>query len=149
MPFGQGIWLYSDKDRNRANVDVSSNAMEITALNTNQAFIIPLESNKWNLLGNPYRTELDFNDRHVWLKIPSGSTYYYKPLSQAFNDGDISQAYKWDPATASYQLKINIAGEKLKINEGFWIKSNLIGAKLVLDDRQISCATATGCGPIQ
>jgi hypothetical protein len=88
-----------------------------------------LWANSQNMVGNPFRSNIQWGDPNIAVRYGhSGTT---KTLSQAINDGVISAtAYYWNPGTASYVPVIANTGKVMLPYRGYWIRVRGVSFKV-------------------
>lgn len=129
LPFGNAVWVYSQTNRTAKATD---NVSKIQSLNTIQAdaIEIPLNSNPypWTMVGNPYIKDIPFDDSHIFIKLSNGQM---TKISDALNSGIVAKSWAFDSTTNNYQELVPNTSILL-IHQGFWIKTNQTGAKLLI-----------------
>lgn len=106
---GQGIWVYSDSDDNPLTYEGEINY-------SNEATIAL--GPRWNLVGNPFVNQFDWNDAHVEFSVDAVN---FVPLSQATASGWLQGAWLFD--NGSYPPLQS--GATIFPCQGFWVKTSL------------------------
>ncbi|KKP88251.1 MAG: hypothetical protein UR93_C0018G0010 [Berkelbacteria bacterium GW2011_GWA2_35_9] len=127
LPFGNSVWVYSQTDR---TAQARDNVTNIQILDSTQADAveIPLNSNAWTMVGNPYNQDVNYDDSHIFVKL---SNNLMTKLSDALINNIVTKSWGIDSASNNYQeLVPNVS--TLKIHQGYWIKTAQTNAKLLI-----------------